>query len=453
MNETSKVAGRLSHILKWQYVASAVQGVLGALYMILLARVLGVAEFGVFSLVTALITSSSLFCEARMQEVVVKKFHVLGEDRQTHMIEPDFRIRLYDYFLFESLTRLAPALLLAALTPVILSYYNHESVSSSLIYIACIGFVFSKSGNGSAIGLLRVMDHANLIALGTTVDWGLRLLLSAALAMTGLLSVKLALCISFLVPTAMNFWYIFTARRLFNAQIQIQGDPRWSIRGFATRMTGDIRLIAAQIGLSVSDLMAKDLDILILSLTMSLESIGLYRAAKYLVQILWRAVDPFYLALLPEVQRLWAAKKYPELKFMLIRISKQLFLGAIILIAAMWLGLWLFSDIFFGKGYEGLPNLAPQMSLWLLVCAPLIWGGTLAFAIGHPEITLVGSLIGSITGVILFFSLVPILALTGAAIAWSSTLAIGFAFTALVSVRVARRKIKSSNQNMVADQP
>jgi O-antigen/teichoic acid export membrane protein len=337
-----------------------------------------------------------------------------------------------------------PSLLLALLTPLVLAYYKHDSINPGLVYIACLGFFLSKSGNGSAIGLLRVMDHANLVALGTTVDWALRLLLSAALAGLGFLDVKFALCVSFLAPIIVNLWYILTARKLFNLQVANKGALGWSPQGFLKRMHADMRLVAAQIGLSISDLMAKDLDILILSLTMSLESIGLYRAAKYLVQILWRAVDPFYLALLPEVQRLWSAQRYVELKTMLTRISIQLFAGATLLIGAMWLGLWLFSGMFFGQGYEGLPGLAPKMSLWLLVCAPLIWGGTLAFAIGHPEITLAGSLIGSIAGVILFFTLVPLLGLTGAAIAWSSTLAIGFAFTTLVSIRVARQKISSA---------
>lgn len=409
--------------------------------MVLLARSLGASSFGIFSFVVALVTSSALLCEARMQEVVVKKFHVLGEDRQLKFIEPDSLIRFYDYFLFDALTRVVPALCLAALAPTILAYYNLTTIDMVLVYIACVGFVASKSGNGTAIGLLRVMDRANFIALGTTIDWGVRLLLSAAFASTNMLDVKVALSIFFLAPMLVNVWYIFTARREFAIQTQGLNGMSWSVFGFMSRMRNDNRLIFSQIGLSVSDLMAKDLDVLILSLTMGLESIGLYRIAKHLVQVLWRAVDPFYLALMPEVQRLWASHKYSELKYMLTRVSKQLFFGSVFLIAAMWFSLWMFSSSVFGQDYAGIENLVVQMSLWLPICAPLIWGGTLAFAIGRPEITLLGSLLGSTIGLLLFLILVPIFGLTGAAIAWSSTLALGFAFTTIISVKVAKRKI------------
>ena len=432
---------RLQRVLRWQYVASAAQGLLGGANILLLGKILGAQAFGSFSLITAFVATAALFCEARMQEIVVRTFHSLGEHPNGENLPNNASLKLRDYFMFETLTRIFPAVVLVVAAPWLIAGYGISVENTVLVITAAVGFVFAKSGNGTAVGLLRVMDQANLIAAGMTVDWGIRLFFSLILAFFNQLTVASALLITLVSPVIVNFWYIGKARQIFNDHTVDVAKPVWHFSGMFGRLKEDTKLISAQIGLSISDFMAKDLDIVIISTSLTLDKVGIYRIAKYLVQIVWKMIDPFYLALLPEVQRLWTAQRIDELKILLLRSSIQLFAIAALSVLAMIAGINTIGVRFLGAQYAELPQLVLQMSGWLLICGPLIWGGTLAFAIRRPEITLIGSMIGSAVGLTLFFLLVPIMALSGAAIAWSATLIVGFAFTTGVSIIMARREL------------
>ena len=197
-------------------------------------------------------------------------------------------------------------------------------------------------------------------------------------------------------------------------------------------------MIASNLGVSASDLMAKDLDVAMISSLLTPDKVGLYKMAKSFVQVLWRAIDPFYIAIMPEVQKLWQQREINALARLLRKTSIRLLMLAIAVVVLGCGAVALLGVRVLGAGYADVPLLMLAMSGWVVVCAPLIWGIPLAVAINRPELSVGGSMLGLVIGLAAFTALTPTLGLMGAALAWNATLISGFMFTTGLAVWIAR---------------
>lgn len=293
---------RFAHNIRWQFVANGSQALLGGAYLIVLGRFLGPAEFGIFSAVTALVSVIGLLLEMRLQEVVARDFCHLDDASPA---SSPHALHLVDLFVLETVSRLLPGLALVLLSGLLARGIKLAPASTGLLALAAAGFVLSKSGSSVSNGLLRVLGRTDLIAGCMAADWGLRLIVSAAAALAWHLDVPLALWIALAAGALCNGTQVWLACREFGARIAPIGLAGWTLRGALERLRGARRLIASNLGVSASDLMAKDLDVAMISGLLSAEKVGLYKMAKSFVQVLWRAIDPFYIAIMPEVQKLW----------------------------------------------------------------------------------------------------------------------------------------------------
>ena len=151
-----------------------------------------------------------------------------------------------------------------------------------------------------------------------TADWSLRLLFTLLLLMFGGLTITNVLWVVLIMGGLVNACQLLLSAKEFLRRGGSFGFAEWSPLSAWYRLQQDRRLIASNLGISSSDMMAKDLDIAIISHFVSIEKVGLYKMAKSLVQVIWRAIDPFYLAIMPEVQRLWKHGEHKNLKRHLI---------------------------------------------------------------------------------------------------------------------------------------
>ena len=226
--------------------------------------------------------------------------------------------KLIDFFVLEAVGRSVSVIGLVMLAPSLARLSNLPSDAHWLIGLAAAGFLLSKTGTGVSTGLLRVLGRTDLIAACMSADWGLRLLLTILLALLGTLSIINAL---------------WVALAEFEKRVAPLSPAKWSLLTAVDRLRHDGRLIAANLGVSASDLMAKDLDVAMISSFMAADKVGLYKMAKSLVQVIWRAIDPFYLAIMPEVQRLWTAREFVALKRLLAKTSRRLLVLSVALVA------------------------------------------------------------------------------------------------------------------------
>ena len=421
-------------------MANGAQAVLGGAYLLVLGRALGPAAFGVFSVVTALVSVAGLLLEMRIQDVVARDLSNVVDAKD---LSGQSGSKVVDLFVLEALGRFIPVVGLLLLTPTLAAASNLSADSHWLIGLAAAGFLLSKTGIGLSTGLLRVLGRTDLIAACMSADWGLRLLLTILLAMLNVLTVANALWVALAVGSICNAGQLVLAAGQFAARVAPLTPLNWSLPAALGRLRDDRRLIAANLGVSASDLMAKDLDIAMISSFMTADKVGLYKMAKSFVQVIWRAIDPFYLAIMPEVQRLWAAKEVTKLKALLAKTSSRLIVLSLGLVTVGCAAVWVFGDRVLGPGFESVPALMLLMSIWVVFCAPLVWGHPLAVAINRPELAVAGSFLGSVAGVAAFLTLTPRFGLTGAAVAWVITLLTGVYFTAGSALLFARQRLRA----------
>lgn len=424
--------------LRWQFIANAGQAVFGGVFLLVLGRILGPADFGTFSAIIAVVAVAGLVFDMRLHEVVARDFCHLDQGRWR---KPDDRIYLWDLCLLDSGVRLLPCLGLIVFSPLWAAGIHLESERSGLIAIAAWGFFLSRAGNNISLGLLRVLGRTDLIALCTITDWALRLIFVLIVALSASLTVESAVWTVTIVGAVINIAQILLAYRELRMVMPDVDYHDWSPAGALSRLLQARRMIMANIGLSASDLMAKDLDIALLARFLTEDKIGIYKMAKTAIQLLWRAIDPFYLAIMPEVQKLWQQKQYEGLKRLLLKTSLMLAGLAIILVSLGCGGAALFATLVLGSGYGEVPHLMLVMSPWVILCAPLIWGLPLSVAINRPEFATYGSFLGLIVGLAAFNILTPLYGLTGAAVAWNLTLVSGVMLTGSLAVFFALQHV------------
>jgi O-antigen/teichoic acid export membrane protein len=186
--------------------------------------------------------------------------------------------------------------------------------------------------------------------------------------------------------------------------------------------------------------MNKDLDVTILSPIMSAGQIGVYKMAKNLALLTWRAVDPFYLALMPELNRRVQLNDLKGVRSLLKRSASGLAIFAFALCAATYLGVLFFGEALLGPAFAEIPRIIVWMLAGVILSAPLVWGHPLSVALNRGDIPLVGSLLGLGIGLASFFMLTPILGITGVAISWSLSFAPHFLYTSATSYRLFRKR-------------
>lgn len=433
-----KSANRFGVNLRWQLIANAGQAFFGGLFILLLGRLLGPAEFGIFSAIVALVSVVSLVTDMRLHEVVARDFCHLDEGQWT---KPTDRFYLVDLCILDGISRLLPCLLLVLFASHWGPMIQLAASNTTLLVLATVGFFFSRLSNNISVGLLRVLGRTDLIAFCTIGDWGLRLVTVMAVSMFTTLTVTVALWTVALVSSLANFTQCLLTFRVLADRIGQDFWLGWRFEKIISRLRQASRMVFASMGLSASELMAKDLDIALLARLLSEDKVGVYKMAKTAIQLLWRAIDPFYLAIMPEVQKLWQKNDFTGLKRLLVRTS--LFLaGLAVLLTGLGYGgaLWLVEP-FLGEGFKEVPGLMLVMSPWVILCAPIIWGLSLSIAVNRPEFATYGSFIGLLIGLISYNKLTPLYGLNGAAIAWNLTLLSGMLLTFILSVTFASQHV------------
>jgi O-antigen/teichoic acid export membrane protein len=427
--------GTFQRNVLWQIIGSGAQAVLSGLVLLLLGRSLHPQGFGVFSIVMGYIYVANALFEPRMQDLAAKQFWDF-EDRGA---QPHHNPYFLDFLALEVLGKLLPCLGLI-LGSGLLSRFGHLPPGSAmLISTAAIGWYLAKLGNGLSTGVLRVLGRSDLLAYCATGELALRLTLLLGVSLMSGLTVEMGVAITCAAAVVSNAAQgAIALKRFASFKSSIGG---WRARSALLRLTENRALILSNIGLSASDLMGKDLDITLISPILPAYQVGIYKMSKNIAQLVWKAIDPFSLALMPEVSRRTSLSDFAGLRRLLVRSSVGLFGLALVLSLGGYAALLLVGNVVLGPGYSEVPKLIPWMLVGLVFSAPLVWGHPLSVALNCAHVALLGSLIGSAAGLVLFVLLVPRLGIYGAAIGWVVTLALNFLFIAWVSLIVLQRRL------------
>jgi O-antigen/teichoic acid export membrane protein len=421
--------------VKWQLASSAAQTILSGLVLLILGRFLSAGGFGEYSIIMGFVIVANLSIEPRMQDVVAKHFWSFGDSASSR---EHHREHFVDFLIFEMAVKLLPCIAVVALSTAIARMSDLPAGSHWLIGIAAVGTYLTKFGYGLSTGVLRVLGRSDVFALCVNGELIVRLAALSALAWSGHLTVASSIEIFALTGTLANgAQFALAARQVPHLRETLRN---WRPRAALMRLRPHRRLLMSNIGLSGTDLMNKDLDITMLSPIMPAEQIGVYKMAKNVAQLAWRAIDPFTLALMPEVSRRIAVGDYAGTRSLVRRSAIGLGMLAFVLAAATFIGVVLFSTEVFGQDYASMPSLIIWMLVGIVVGAPLVWAHPLAVALNRADFPFFGNILSLTCSLASFVLFVSVFGIMGAAIAWAMTFIPFFLFTSIAAYRLFKRR-------------
>lgn len=421
--------------VKWQVASSAGQAVLSGAVLLILGRYLSAGGFGIYAVIMGFVIVANLSLEPRMQDVVAKKFWDFGQEPEAR---ERYREDFVDFLLFEVTCKLLPCAALVLLAAPIARLADLPADTAWLIVVAAVGNYTAKFAFGLSTGLLRVLGRSDLFAFCLNGEVILRLALLVMLALAGHLTVASAIIVFAVTGTLSNVVQLSLAMR--HVPRIAETLKSWRARPALARLSPQRRLLLSNIGLSGSDLMNKDLDVIMLSSMMPAEQIGVYKMAKNIAQLAWRAIDPFTLALMPEISRRISMHDFQGTRSLLRLTAVGLAALATGLAIACYAGVALFGTELFGRDFSGMTLLIPWMLLGIIIGAPLVWGHPLAVALNRADFAFIGNLLSLAIGLASFVVLVALVGITGAAVAWALTFLPFFVFTSTAAFRLFRRR-------------
>jgi hypothetical protein len=427
--------------VSWQFVGSATQAALSGLVLLVMGRGLGAEGFGHYSIIIGFITVANLLLEPRMQDVAARVFWNLHSDPAAR---PGHRESFLDFVAFESSVKLLPLLGLALLAVPLATMAKLPPGGAALIAIAAAGNYLAKVGYGVSTGILRVLGRSDQFTYCGSGELLARVITLAALMELGELTVTTSVVTLSLTLTLSNFAQLWLAARHVGGLRAAWS--AWRMSASPPRMDMHRRLLLSNIGLSAADLMNKDLDITLLSPVMPAGTIGVYKMAKNIALLTWRAVDPFYLALMPELNRRVQLGDFAGTRSLVRRSIVGLGALAVTLSSVVFVVVWFFGARIFGPEFAGIPGLLAWMLIGVVGSAPLVWGHPLAVALNRGDTAFIGSLLGSAIGLVAFLALVALLGIKGAAISWSMSFLPAFLFTSIVARRLLGQRARESRE-------
>jgi O-antigen/teichoic acid export membrane protein len=403
--------------LKWQYIASLGAAVLGGLYFLLLGRTLGIVNFGLYSLALSVATAIFNCTDMRLQEAAVRFLsHAEGPQGEARAARI-FRL-LYQ---IDVGARFGAAVLVGALASLIAAYILHDPHAALLIVLSGAVLLVSKLGNTVSVGVLRVTDRFEWTAYLTLADWGGRLVLTAALAVTGKLTIPLVLIVSLLISGGVNACTVIAAIREWTKR-----HPRLPPVDVALGAAELRKYIGSSYGISLSENLIRELDTTVVGWLLGIEAVAIYRMSKNFVALVARMADPVFLVLMPEFSRFLHEKRMDEARRFIRKLVVLLGGIAVAAYAVSVLAMPWIVHAFLGAKFAPVTGTYAIMVAYTLISMPTIWSYPLLAAAGRTDLLFRGHLTGNCLVIGLIFCLAPIWGVYGAAAALSLGISVTF---------------------------
>jgi O-antigen/teichoic acid export membrane protein len=414
---------RLFRALRWQYAANIGVGGLGALYILILAKLLGAQWFGVYAVLTAIPTVVFNIFDFRSQEILIYFHAQLNRNPQVNSST------IASMFAIDGIAR-AVALVAALVTALIINATMGLGVGIETILLVCLTVFLAKAGSGPAMGLLRVRERLNFFVSLQFADWALRLASLGILALAGALSLDHVLAAQCVCAGAINAIILREAAQEYTKEFNK------SLSGAMENTTTDIRshwrLLGANQGISVMDSVVKEADTIIVGYLLSVQASGLYKMAKNFASIAWRAADPIYIVIMPVLSQYWAKGERDALNHFVGNMTLILVAISLSLYVASCVGVGLIVHYFLGAGYQASADVYPLASFWIIIAMPLIWTHSLAISAGRPGLQAWASAIGNLIGLTALCVGASRFGLSGAAVGLSTAYMLPFAIACLL---------------------
>jgi O-antigen/teichoic acid export membrane protein len=438
MTDNKNIKKNLFLNASWVFGGNTVSAVFAAIEPIVLARILGVTDFGLLALIVAYVEFLNNFFDVRVWETATKYIGTFWEKRDYERTRSMVKL---SYMLDISTGILAFAI--AVLTANIANkYLIHSPQAYTLILIYSISLLIDTA-NSTSDSILRVFNKFKKIAFISSFQTFLRvafvsLVLFTGLGIKGVLFIYVA---ASFIGFAIRIWTVsqtlneFKLSGWWRAKLALIRDQWREIAWFLTNtsFTGTLKMGNENF-----------LGILALGYFSGKDAAAYYKIARSAVKLMTRFSDPLHQAIYPELVRISKSEGLTDF-INLIRYSLKTLLkftiplSIIILILAEQL-----INIFFGKDYLAATNTLRVITIATLISQLTFWINSALLAIGKPGLRTVLDVITTTTYVSLLLILVPRFSYLGAGFAF-----LGYAIIkSSVSFIFLRDSIKSEEKRI-----
>ena len=354
----------------WLLSGRTVVTLLGLVATVIRTHALGLEQFGLFSLILAYVALIGQLTTFQSWQALIK----YGAEAIGNESSVEFMSQIKLGVILDTIGALTGAILAASGAYIFANWFNWSSEISQLAAIFSISLLFNLSC--TPIGILRIL---NRFELQTTVDivTGLFSLIGTILAYLldwGIWGFIFTLLISNIFG---NLLLLFAAH---NALKKCNMNHWW--RAPIKEWKPFVRFSLWTYATTSLDIPVKQLDIIIVSMVMSLDAVGIYKIIKQITQLLSLLADPVYQAIYPQFASMIAnrngkiAIKYAVKTGVLLFIVTVLPALLLAATSSYWLG------VVFGEEFQlgALP-----LSIFLILKAVSI-----SFITIHPLFTAMG---------------------------------------------------------------
>ncbi len=395
----------------WLFGGKTASGIFNALQVILLARILGVADYGLLVLVITYIDILNQFFDLRVWETATKYIGTYWEkgelDKTRAMIKLSYLLDVSSGIL---------AFLIAIITAKLISIYIIKSPDTYVyIWIYSIS-LFISTANSTSNAILRVFDKFKTIAFIASIQNLIKLILVAAVLFSGY-GIK-AVLVVFVTVSFIGFsiriWAVLSILNekglggFWNSSIGLIKD-QW--KGIAWFLGNTSFMATIRIG---ND---RFIGTIVLGYFAGKEAVGFYDVAGSVAKFIKRIVDPLNEAMYPELVKTSSSRSVSEIRS-IVGYSTRNLMKIIVPVSVIAI---IFADVIvgllFGEQYLPASNALRIIAAAAVLARATFWINSVLLALGRPGLRTVLGLTATIVYLALLFLLVPRYSYIGAAIA------------------------------------
>ena len=411
MNELKTEKKRFIRNVSWLFVAKSIPSAVNFLEVIILARMLGLEVFGLFTLVVAYVGIVNRLLDFQVWESAVKYVGEFLEKKETD--------RVLSMIKFSYAIDLSTGILAFFVSVVLAGFANEVFIKSpdgfEMVLILSFSLLFATT-NTTSEALFRVFDRFKTITFVQSLESVCKLVL-----------VLIALYLGYGIKGVL---FVYAVVSLFGFVLrQILVSRMLKEKGLSGWISSKIGLLSYRMKEIVWFLFNTSLvatlniagegriSVLILGYFFDSTAPGLYRVARSVITIINKIIDPLYEVIFPRLVSLSSANLYYRFAEVAKYATKSLFKLVIPVSVVILLFAEQLIGLFFGNDY-----IPASDTMRILTVAALFSGATLCLtpsllAFGRPGLRTSISVFKTLSYVVLLLVLVPEYSYLGAGIA------------------------------------
>ena len=432
MNELRTEKKRFVRNVSWLFVAKSMPSAANFLEVIILARVLGLEVFGLFTLVAAYVGTVNRFLDFRVWESTVK---YVGEFLEKK--EPNHVLSMIK---FSYLIDVSTGVLAFFVSVALAGFANEVFIKSpdgfEMVLILSFSLLFATA-NTTSEALFRVFDRFRTITLVQFSESVCKLVFVLAALYLGY-GIK---GVFFAHAVVSLFGFVFR-QILVNSMLRERGLGGWlssRIGLLYHRMKEILWFLLNTSFVATLDIAGEGkVSVLVLGYFFDSTAPGLYRVARSVIKVINRIIDPLYEVIFPRLVSLSSANLYDKFAEVAKYATKSLFKLVIPVSVAILLFTEQFIGLVFGNHY-----IPASDTMKILTVAALFSGAMLCLtpsllAFGRPGLRTAISVFKTLIYIVLLLVLVPEYSYLGAGIAHLIAVLLHFLLGGYVMYRLYR---------------